>query len=153
MASAAEARERAKLLELTLKLGRLEKLPKKELRKILRDGATIIWKDMVARIPVDSGDLKKAMSKKAKTVKAGKRSRSGVSFSVQMPERSLLPQNPEDVTWYYPAAVEFGSRPLGRRNARPFMRPAFDAKRAEVLRLTRTKLAAAIKAEGRRGVR
>ena len=115
--------------ELQRKLRQLEpKLSKQIFRKALRSGARIIRDEARRLVPVDSG-----LTKEAINVKAGKGGRKKISVNIAVGEGDYKGDT------FYAAFLEYGHFSGSRKRgddrtfveARPFMRPAFDAKKAE----------------------
>jgi HK97 gp10 family phage protein len=99
-----------------------KKLRNKVIKKGQRAGAKILAAEIKARCPVESGDLKRSVK-----VRAGKRRKGKTSIEVAIGTTSN-----KDV--YYVGFVEFGTKRNGKvYPARPFIRPAVDAKRAEII--------------------
>ena len=94
------------------------------------DGAEIVKKDAKERVPVDSGDLKSAIDiiRKEKSKNPGKRA------AYQIGVRWKSKKSPEGVN--YGACVEFGHRAKngGQVPAKPFLRPAVDSNRSEIMK-------------------
>ena len=107
----------------------LEKLPdaaaKKAVAPALKKVAKRVHAFTMARVPVDTGNLKAAMAKQNKPRR--QRSRKAIIFNLDLPERHLLGIAP-DSPYYPPAYVEYGySHTSGVHvPARPFIRPATD---------------------------
>lgn len=95
----------------------LGKLPgavqKKVVRQTMRKSLKRVYKAVVAAVPVDTGRLRAAMA--AQRVRAGKRSRTSITFSVEMPERDLLGIDPGS-PWFYAAHVEYGHGTVAPRS-------------------------------------
>jgi HK97 gp10 family phage protein len=106
-------------------------------RRALREGAKIFQQQAKANAPVKDGLLKGSIR-----VRAGKRSRTGISYLVQTGEGFFKGET------FYGAFVELGhkagSRKLGddraKVEARPFLRPAFDQKKAAAQRAVERRL-------------
>lgn len=105
------------------------KVARKAMSRAMRAGAKIINAEAKARAPVRSGLLKKSI----KTRMAKKRKRGEIKFNVGTSKGSYQGKT------FYGAFVEFGwkvgSEKLGddrkQVEPKPFLRPAFDAKKHE----------------------
>lgn len=126
----------AKLADLTPKVQR------KIVRSALRQGAKRVRDEARRLAPVDTGALKKSIK-----VRAARNLRRG-SFGIAIltGTRAELGISPE-AKFYYPAVVEFGGRGHGGRgyDAQPYLRPAMDATRAEVLGLVKQAIREALR--------
>jgi HK97 gp10 family phage protein len=136
----------------------LDGLPKKIANKILREalkkGGKIIQADAKARAPVDTGLLRRSI-----TVRKGKRKRKGSQSVVIFPDvkkfegkvnlgagsNNRVTQSRGD---FYAPYVEFGT---STRTAQPFMRPAFESKKAQALAIVRKEVTAAVTREKAKG--
>lgn len=78
------------------------KTQRKFTRKALRAGAKVVQQEYKARVPVDSGALKRGIK-----VRAGQRSRKYLRINIITPERDKLGISADD-KWYYPAVIEYG---------------------------------------------
>lgn len=120
-------------------LGMPEVLQKKIMRGPLRVGEKLIQQEAMRRAPVDTGLMRDSM-----IVRALKRSR--VRYGYKLMYRTL-PTVPSDVhgvglakvtkagkRHFYPAVIEYGAT-KGNHPPMPFLRPAFDAKKDEVVAL------------------
>jgi len=112
-------------------LATITKLDKKTggkiLRTAVRDSAKIIKKQAQQNAPVGTGALKRTMRvRKFKT-----RNRQQVTVGVMTGKRVKLNIG-EGSKYYYPAAIEYGSK---KRNIQPshFMRRALESKSAEAI--------------------
>lgn len=107
----------------------LRKLPgpmaKKALRKGLRAGAKIIQAEAKVRVPKVTGALRKSIR-----VRAARKRRGTVGVTVTTGQKD----NAFVGDTYYGGMVEFGT---SRMTARPFMQPAFDAKKQQALDVIR----------------
>ena len=107
------------------------------LKRAVSAGAEVVRAEAALRAPRYSGKVGKDHPP-AGTLKAS-------IYKAAIPEECTATRE----TWkvdvrkraYYAHMVEFGTVKMA---ARPFMRPAFDAKQAEVVEVMRTKIAAAI---------
>lgn len=113
------------------------KVQKKITRQALRQGGKRVRDEARRLAPVDTGALKKSIK-----VRAAKNLRRGsFGISVQTGTRAELGISPE-AKFYYPAVLEFGGR---GHEAQPFLRPAMDATRAEVLSLIKNSIREALR--------
>ena len=115
--------------ELKRNMNRLEaNIQKKYMRTALRTGAKLMKKTASSRVPVKTGALKRSFG-----VGAGKRKRGVLRVYVWTGNRTKL-GIPSDAEYYYPAAIEYGSK---KRNIRPgrYIQMAFKSKDAEVKKL------------------
>lgn len=87
------------------KLNALERKAKPIINKASREVMKPVRKEIAEAMPVDSGDLKKAM-KKAKIRNLKGRGKAGVG--ILMPTRAEL-DIPADAKFYYPIAIEYGT--------------------------------------------
>lgn len=132
--------------KLDKKLKELEsRTQKKVVRKAMRNTAKAVQKDVRSAAPVASGRLRKSIK-----VRASKRSRRRIGIEVRTGERSELGIEPSE-RGYYPASIEFGSRPHQIEDVvidgeprkvvthpgtrpNPFIRGTMDRKRRQYLR-------------------
>lgn len=113
----------AKLAAMTLKVQR------KIVRQALRKGGKRVRDEARRLAPVETGALKKSIK-----VRAARNLRRGsFGIAVLTGTRAELGISPE-AKYYYPAVVEFGGR---GHDAQPYLRPAMDATRTEVLGLVK----------------
>lgn len=113
------------------------KVQKKITRQALRQGAKRVRDEARRLAPVDSGALKKSLK-----VRAAKNLRRGsFGLSVLTGTRAELGISPE-AKFYYPAVLEYGGR---GHEAQPYLRPAMDATRAEVLGLIKSSIREALR--------
>ena len=96
------------------------KIEKKIVRRALRTAAKVVLQAAKARVPVDTGALKKGLK-----VRATKRSRTIIGVHIRTPTRAELGIHPDD-PGYYPAVIEYGAE---GHAAQPFLRPAMDEAR------------------------
>lgn len=94
------------------------KIQKKILRDGLKAGAKIVADEAKLKVPVDSGDLKKSIK-----VRAGKRAGRGKIRRTVVTGKGFFKGQE-----FYGGFVEFGTRKM---RARPFMRPAYEAKKKQ----------------------
>lgn len=102
------------------------KTQKKFTRKALRAGAKVVQQEYKARVPVDTGRLKRGIK-----VRAGKRSRRGISINIETPTRDKLGIEADD-PYYYPAIIEYGG---GATPAYAPGRKALKAKEREAMQV------------------
>jgi HK97 gp10 family phage protein len=97
----------------------------------LRAGGRVIVVEARMRVPVRSGRLKKSMGMKANRDYGG-------------PAISIGPRSgkKEKYDAWYSHLIEFGTK---YQSARPFLRPAIDAKQKEILEAMGKKMSASIK--------
>ena len=123
--------ESVELAELTAKLARIIEAARDDiLVEAIDEAAEPIWKDMVVKCPVKSGDLFRSLEKKRRT-------RKGLPALTMGPKGGFFKGKT-----FYAAFVELGhlsgARKLGSGRklvpAHPFMRPAFMANKAEAQR-------------------
>lgn len=107
------------------------RLQGKTFRAATTQATKLIRKAVLARVPVDSGNLKKGI--KARSLP---RSRKTIGRAVYLPERAALGIDKDD-KWYYPAFAEYGTR---RQPAKPFLRPAYDANEQAALEVLRREI-------------
>lgn len=115
------------------------RVAKNTLRRAVSSGAVLVRNDARQKAPVDTGEMRKDIQVKREKdqqngtlsakysvfVRTGKKSRlSGASRNV----------NKDSFYWKF---VEFGTSKMG---AQPFMRPAFETKKEEALKLIGEKL-------------
>lgn len=131
--------------KLQAKLRRLEtKVQRKIVRKALRDAAKPVLADAKARVPVDTGLLKRSL-----VVRAARRQRRGTFGVFIQPKGRDFFGIPGDDPYFYPAIVEFGS--LKRAlPARSYLRAAVDDNRSATLLRIRNEIASQVKAEARK---
>lgn len=123
----------------------LAELPKKLSTNIMRGalsaGANVIADEARRFVPVDTGQLKESIRVSSRlvrghpivTVKAGGRYKVYKGGKAQKGKPYRTVSNSGAIRYhapYYAHFVEFGTVKMG---ARPFMRPAFDAKKAEAV--------------------
>jgi len=113
------------------------KLQKKTIKKALRDSAKIVKNTAKARVGVRSGKLKKSL--KVRTEKGLKRGQFGIVVVTGTREELNIDA---DDKYYYPAAVEFGTKNLP---AKPYLRPAIDENRDLIFDLIASRIRSAIK--------
>jgi HK97 gp10 family phage protein len=103
----------------------LKKLPRALARKIirqsLREAARPIVEEAKSRAPVLTGQMRDSLR-----VRAGKRRKGQASMAVQTKDGDYAGDT------FYAAFYEYGT---SRQPARPFMRPAFDARVHEAVRI------------------
>lgn len=110
-----------KALEAALKA--LEpKVEKKILKKGMRTGMKLIQQAAKEKAPVDTG-----LTKKGIKVRAAKRSRKGIGIDVTIGEGDYKGET------YYAAFLEYGTSKMAPK---PFMRPAYDSKKAQAEQIT-----------------
>lgn len=121
-------------------------------KKIVRPSVTkavrVIAKDAKGRAPKDTGLLKKSIGQRVKTYRSGNISgivgpRSGFKRTVEIDGKAVI-KNPTK----YSHLVEFGT---SRKAARPFLRPALEAKKSEAVRIMTTEINANIKKQIAKG--
>jgi len=117
-------------------LAKLEaRIQKKIVRKALRTAGKMVLADARARVPVDTGALKKGL--KLRAVK----SRGGfVGVHITTPRRDEL-GIPQSAKHYYPAVLEYGAE---NHPARPYLRPALDANRSKAIEIIRSEIRKAV---------
>lgn len=108
------------------------------LRAAVAAGARIVAKEAKARVPVDSG-LVKSRIRVMSNPQQQKQARAESVVGVRRSGKARKDQDP-----YYWRFVEFGTRKM---RARPFLRPALEAKRNEATQMIRERLAKRIEAE------
>lgn len=114
------------LAELSKKLKEMPvKLARNGLRAAVNAGAEVIRKDAVSRVPVDTGRLKKSIYKKQIREKSNNLQQ---TFFVGARNGKKYRQADKDA--YYWRFLEFGTSKLP---ARPFLRPAFDARKNDAV--------------------
>ena len=110
------------------------------LKRAVSAGAEVVRAEAALRAPVYRGTWSCKDHPPAGTLKAS-------IYKAAIPEECTATREVWKVDVrkraYYAHMVEFGTVKMG---ARPFMRPAFDSKREEVVEVMRTKIAAAIAA-------
>lgn len=125
--------------QLHRKLDRLEaKTGKKVVRRALRTGAKLIHAEAKALVPVDEGELKRTLK-----VRAAKTSRRSKSFGVAVITDASAFEVPDAA---HHAAVEYGTADAA---AQPYMRPAFDNKKAQALGVVTAEIKRGVLAEAR----
>ena len=118
---------------LVKQLGRLsEALRKEVLKEAMKAGAEVIADGARARVPTDTGELRRSIRT---TSRASKRT---AAASVVVGRKRTD----------YALATEYGTQ---TRSPRPFLRPAFDARKAMAVEEIRRKLKAAIMRVARTG--
>ncbi|RJP21673.1 MAG: hypothetical protein C4529_07030 [Deltaproteobacteria bacterium] len=126
---------------------RLEDLPKKVVSKVVRRavyaGATVIRDAARAKVPVDTGALKRSIVAKANTKKGGEISATVGVARKKFAKGKRAGKSPRR----YAHLVEFGS---ANNPAQPFLRPAMDTKIDAVIEATRKKMVEGIDAETKR---
>ena len=136
--------------ELDNKLQRLgSKVVKKHLTKALRAGAKLILADARSRVPVLSGKLKRSLA-----VRIGKKRRGVHEKTITVrpdskKEPDLVTFGKDGKRYFYPAAVEYGTR---KRKAKPFMRPAFDSQKQKAVKAIMAQLLKGVEEEATKGV-
>lgn len=107
----------------------LAQLPKNIGKNVLRGavnaGATEFKKEAVARAPMDSGVLKKAVYQKQIKEKSSDTQQT-FYIGVRSGKRSKTTKKGLKLDAFYARFVEFGTSKMA---AKPFMRPAFEAKK------------------------
>lgn len=105
-----------------------------------------VLNDIKAKVPVDTGLLKKSF--KARSIKAmrGRRARGNVGARILMPTREMV-QIPAKAKGYYPSAQEFGFRVRGGGHVpgKRFMRDSLYGNRSQVFAIMRREMWAKIK--------
>lgn len=120
---------------------------KRVVKTAIRKASEIIHREIVARTPVDTGRLKAALSKVRGILRSLKKSKQGnVGTGVFLPRRKAL-GIAEDATFYYPAAVEYGTKD---RAGTHFVRSAVEAKTQEYLAMLRKELGLGIESEAKK---
>ncbi len=102
------------------------KIARKVMREALKDAMEPVKDLAKSRAPVDQGLLRKSI-RTAASVNAKR-----AAAFVRTGTRKQL-RIPLDAKYYYPAAIEYGTR---KRGARSFLRSALGALRGQVLRKT-----------------
>lgn len=99
----------------------------KVLRTAARDGAKVIKRQVAEMVPMKTGKLKRTL----RVRKFRTKQRNTVVIGVMTGKRVKLGIK-EGAKYYYPAAVEYGTK---YRQARPFMRPALRRSDAQARRV------------------
>jgi len=100
-----------------------------------RAGAAVVLKDARQRAPQDSGTLRRSLAIVAR------KSQRGEAVVASVVTRSGRKWNAKRANAWYAGKVEFGT---ATTNAQPFLRPALDSKRTEVIKAMATKIQARI---------
>lgn len=108
------------------------------LRAAVAAGARIVAKEAKSRVPVDSG-LVRSRIRVMSNPQQQRQARAESVVGVRRSGKARKDQDP-----YYWRFVEFGTRKM---RARPFLRPALEAKRNEATQMIRERLAKRIEAE------
>ena len=140
--------------EIVMNLEKLEKkIQRKFVRKAMREGAKVLLNEARARVPVRTGNLQKSLgisvktkkgnlemhvsprtvkeSKAHKKVLVGHTKKGKPIYKYYTPTGKLVPDG------YYGRFVELGTKKM---SARPFLRPAFEAKGEEAVKAFRNTL-------------
>lgn len=111
--------------EIVMNLEKLEKkIQKKFVRKAMREGAKVLLNEARARVPVRTENLKKSLGINTRTKKG----------NIEM---YVSPRKGGKYDGYYGLFVELGTKKM---SARPFLRPAFEAKGEEAVKVFRNTL-------------
>jgi len=111
--------------EIVMNLEKLEKkIQRKFVRKAMREGAKVLLNEARARVPVRTGNLKKSLGINTRTKKG----------NIEM---YVSPRKGGKYDGYYGLFVELGTKKM---SARPFLRPAFEAKGEEAVKVFRNTL-------------
>jgi len=123
------------------KLRRLEKrAAKKVLKRGLRSGAKVIQREAKSRAPVLTGATRKSI--RVRAMKKQKRGVVGISVRTSKFDNLFTGDQ------YYAAFVEFGT---SRMEAKPFLEPAFEARKHEASETIKREVAAGIAREAKAG--
>lgn len=109
------------------------KLARNGLRAAVNAGAEVVRKDVQARVPVDTGVMRKAVYKKQIREESGDTRQ---TFYVGVRSGKKYQKKNQDA--FYWRFLEFGTAKL---QARPFIRPAFETKKKEAVERIKSKLA------------
>ena len=136
------------LQELDKALSQLEpRLRNKHMTRALRAGAKIIQKDMKARAPVDTGNLKRWIRVGARLTPRQKRnSRREIQGAAKFIYAGAVRGESRDDGAFYAHFVEFGT---ATQPPQPFGRPAVDSNRLSVLNKIKQVLATGLKQTAR----
>ena len=153
---ASTARQRSGLRgvgKLRRTLRRLGPEATKDIRKPIERGADFILGDMLSLVPKDSGDLARALDRRI--------ARDGLTARIGL----VTPSKQRDL--FYARFVEFGTKGgqvtarragglpytmnVPARPATPFMQPAFDLNRAQIVRETQTAIRLVLERVSRQG--
>lgn len=111
---------------------------KKIAKAAVRAGANVILKEARARVPQDSGTLRKSLRLVARSKRVG-------NAVVSVVTRSGKKWNSRGMNAWYAGLVEFGTK---FKRAQPFMRPALDSKSNDAIKamgdMIRKKIAALV---------
>lgn len=122
------------LKELNNLLNKLpDKIAKKPLQNALRAGGNVVVKAAKAKAPVDTGLLRDSIA-----VKQAKQKTGAVHYQVGVYQK-IGKKRP-----FYAHMIEFGT---SKMSPKPFMRPAWEETKAEVLRTFSVRLAKSITTE------
>lgn len=136
----------------------LQELPKNIGRNVLRGavnaGATVIRKEAVMRVPIDTGKLRKAIyQKQIRELSSAVQQTFFVGWRHGKKERAVQRRRKrggqtvtviEDRDAYYGRFVEFGTAKMA---AQPFMRPAYESQKEAALQAIREYIANRLPAE------
>lgn len=112
---------------------------RKFLNSALLGGATLIVNEAKARVPVDTGELRRNI--RARSVKPTRHTATvqvGVRKLLKKQLRKLRQKRPDASDPFYWRFVEFGT---SRVRARPFLRPAFERKKLDAIEAFKARLA------------
>lgn len=116
-----------------------KKVAKKAIKAAINQATKILTKEVKARVPVDTGLLRRSIGRKVKTYR-----QSGLVIGIVGPRANIVGDD-GDKPSKYGSLVEFGT---STSPARPFLRPAFDAAKDRMLAAMRDVLREAIEAQG-----
>lgn len=127
--------------ELIRKFETLEpKVARKVVRQAVRKGGKTLLQATKAKVPVDTGKLKKFIKLRSEK---NKRKSGRIGVRVWPPLREDLDIDPSD-RHYYPAVVEFGSQTVP---ARSYLRAALNENAAKILNQMTTDIGKGIESE------
>lgn len=104
---------------------------RRALRKGMRQGANVVRDEARAKAPIDSGNLKRRIRTRERSEEAG-----NMRFDIEVPRSA-----------FYGRFLEYGTSKMA---AKPFLRPAAEAKTEEAVTVMRDALSEAIEIEMRR---
>lgn len=114
------------------------RLQKKVIRQAMRKAMALVTEEARARVPVDTGELRKAI----KTRAAKRRRRGEIGVDTRVGEGDFKGET------FYGGMVEFGT---SKMPPRPFMAPAYDGKKDEARRIATDEILKGVEREASQG--
>ena len=130
-----------------------DKLQRTALNKALKTGAEIVLGDARRLVPVgkehDRPGLRLKQTLKIVRIKGKAAKNRGIGYKVVTGTRAELGIGPNE-KYYYPAAVELGTKNRGDVGRRPFLRPALKNNESALMRVMRAEIKTEIRAAAKR---